>query len=264
MNSLLLRKALPHIIAIVVFLVVSFAYNKTALEGKVLNQSDVQQYKGMVKQSDDYREKYGRWPLWTESMFSGMPAFQIAMDTQSVSVPDIFYGLLTLWLKKPASFFFLACLCFYFLTGALRINPWIGIIGGLAYAYATYNAVIVAVGHDTKMQSIALLPGILYIVFGIVLFGIGPALAGPYAQLFDHFFGAIGPCLDLPKWLCVGRGSRQIDRDWTISGHAGDMITMQMIQSLAFSTSMRRRRSSTTPRNGCVLLNWPCTRTRPG
>jgi hypothetical protein len=91
-----------------------------------------------------------------------MPAFQIAMDTQSVSVPDVFYGLLTLWLKKPASFFFLACLCFYFLTvGALRINPYIGIIGGLAYAYATYNAVIVAVGHDTKMQSIALMPGVI-------------------------------------------------------------------------------------------------------
>jgi hypothetical protein len=94
-------------------------------------------------------------------MFSGMPAFQIAMDTQSVSIPELFYSVLTLWLKKPASFFFLACLCFYFLTGALRINPYIGIIGSLAYAYSTYNAVIVAVGHDTKMQSIALMPGVI-------------------------------------------------------------------------------------------------------
>jgi hypothetical protein len=55
----------------------------------------------------------------------------------------------------------MACICFYFLAGALRINPYIGIIGALAYAYATYNAVIVVVGHDTKMQSIAMMPGVI-------------------------------------------------------------------------------------------------------
>jgi hypothetical protein len=53
MNSSLLKKALPHFIAIVVFFVVSVAYNKTQLDGKVVSQSDVQQFKGMAKQSDD-------------------------------------------------------------------------------------------------------------------------------------------------------------------------------------------------------------------
>jgi hypothetical protein len=94
-------------------------------------------------------------------MFSGMPAFQIAMDSQSVGIPGIFYGLLTFYLAKPASFFVMACICFYFLSIVLRVNPYIGIIGALAYAYATYNPVIVSVGHDTKMQSIALLPGVI-------------------------------------------------------------------------------------------------------
>src|SRR5664279_4373773 len=75
MNSTLLKKALPHIIAIVVFFVVSVAYNKTQLEGKVVSQSDVQQHMSMSKQSDDYKVKNGRWPLWSESMFSGMPAY---------------------------------------------------------------------------------------------------------------------------------------------------------------------------------------------
>lgn len=94
-------------------------------------------------------------------MFSGMPAYQIAMDSQSAGVPGIFYGILTFYFSKPASFFFLACICFYFLALILRVNPWIGIIGALAYAYATYNPVIIAVGHDTKMQSIAVLPGVI-------------------------------------------------------------------------------------------------------
>lgn len=115
----------------------------------------------MAHSSFQYKETHGHFPLWTNSMFSGMPAYQIAMDSQSVGIPGIFYGLLTLYLIKPASFFFMACLCFYFLSLVLRVNPYIGIIGALAYAYATYNPVIVAVGHDTKMQSIALLPGVI-------------------------------------------------------------------------------------------------------
>lgn len=94
-------------------------------------------------------------------MFSGMPAYQIAMDPQSVSIPELFIGPLTLFLKKPASFFFLAAICFYFLASVLRINPWISIIGGLTYAYATYNPVIVSVGHDTKMQAIAMMPAVI-------------------------------------------------------------------------------------------------------
>ena len=83
MNSSLFKKALPHIIAVVVFLIVSVAYNKTALEGKTLRQADVQGYTGMAKQSNDFKEKYGHWPLWTESMFGGMPAYNIAMEGTS-------------------------------------------------------------------------------------------------------------------------------------------------------------------------------------
>src|SRR5258708_33553858 len=94
-------------------------------------------------------------------MFRGMAAYQIAMDAEAFAPQYFLYDALTLHLKKPANFFFLACLCFYFLTQVLRVNPYIGIIGGLAYAYATYNPVIIAVGHDTKMQSIALLPAFI-------------------------------------------------------------------------------------------------------
>lgn len=157
----LFRKAIPHLIAIFAFVGVAVIYCKPAFENKVLFQDDVLQWQGMAHNSFQYKETHGHFPLWSNSMFSGMPAFQIAMDSQSVSVPQLFYGILTFYLTKPASFFFLACICFYFLCAVLKINPYIGIIGGLAYAYATYNPVIVSVGHDTKMQSIALLPGII-------------------------------------------------------------------------------------------------------
>ena len=154
-------RAFPHLVAIFVFLAVAAVYCRPIFSGKVLEQEDVMQWQGMAHNSFEYKETHGHFPLWSNGMFSGMPAFQIAMDSQSVSIPNLFYNLFTLYLKKPASFFFLACICFYFLTLVLRINPYIGIIGGLAYAYATYNAVIVAVGHDTKMQTIALIPGVI-------------------------------------------------------------------------------------------------------
>lgn len=155
------KRAVPHVIAILVFAVVAVVYCKPAFENKVLFQEDVLQWQGMARNSFQYKESHGHFPLWSNSMFSGMPAFQIAMDPQSVSIPELFYGVLTLFLKKPASFFFLACICFYFLAAVLRVKPWIGIIGALAYAYATYNPVIVSVGHDTKMQAIALMPGVI-------------------------------------------------------------------------------------------------------
>ncbi|HVU97608.1 MAG TPA: YfhO family protein [Puia sp.] len=157
----LLRSAIPHFIAIIVFAVVAYVYCRPAFENKVLEQEDVLQWQAMAHNSFKYKEKHGHFPLWSNGMFSGMPAYQIAMDSQSVNIPNLFYGLLTLFLVKPASFFFLACLCFYFLAGVLRVKPFVAIIGALAYAYGTYNAVIISVGHDTKMQSIALMPGVI-------------------------------------------------------------------------------------------------------
>jgi hypothetical protein len=156
-----LLRIFPHLIAVLVFAGVAYLYCRPAFEDKVLSQEDVVQWQGMARNSFDYKKTHGHFPLWTNSMFSGMPAYQIAIDSQSVGIAGIFYGVLTFYFEKPASFFFMACICFYFLSIILRVNPYIGIIGALAYAYATYNPVIVSVGHDTKMQSIAILPGVI-------------------------------------------------------------------------------------------------------
>ncbi len=154
------KKILPHVYAIGIFLIVALIYCKPALQGKVLQQSDITQWRGMSKDILDYKELHGKAPLWTNGMFSGMPGYLIAGETNN-DVPYYFAEVISLFLGKPFQFFFLACVCFYFLTQVLRVRSWIGIIGALAYAYATYNVVIVSVGHDTKMLSIALLPGLI-------------------------------------------------------------------------------------------------------
>jgi len=156
-----LVRLLPHAIAVLIFLLVAVIYCKPVFQGKVLYQEDVMQWKAMAQSSFVYKQAHGHFPLWSKSMFCGMPGYQIAIDGPSTRLPAFFHFLLTLHLEKPASFFFTACICFYFLALVLRVNPYVGIIGALAYAYATYNPVIVSVGHDTKMQCIALLPGLI-------------------------------------------------------------------------------------------------------
>jgi hypothetical protein len=186
-----LLRTLPHLIAVLVFAGVAYLYCRPVFEDKVLSQEDVVQWQGMAHNSFEYKETHGHFPLWTNGMFSGMPAYQIAMDSQSVGIPGIFYGVLTFYFAKPANFFFMACICFYFLSIVLRVNPYIGIIGALAYAYATYNPVIVSVGHDTKMQSIAILPGVIgsLILICEKRYWIGMVLLALFTALlvsFDH------------------------------------------------------------------------------
>jgi hypothetical protein len=159
MNSGLFKKLLPHLIAIVVFLIITAIFCKPALEGNVLNQHDITGWKGMAQNAFEYKAKHGHYPLWNPNLFSGMPNYQVAMEGKSI-LPD-FTKILSLWLPKPMNFFFLACICFYILCIALRVNPVIGIFGSLAYAFSTYNAVIIGVGHESKMLAIDFMPLLL-------------------------------------------------------------------------------------------------------
>jgi Bacterial membrane protein YfhO len=168
MNVPFLKKALPHIIAVFLFLIVAVVYCRPALEGKVVFQSDMLQWKGMAQQSFDYKEKHGHFPLWSESAFGGMPAYTIALEGPSKFSYGYLSYILTLGLPQPAGYFYLACICFYIMMLVLRINPWLGILASLAYAYSTYDPIIIATGHITKMQALAYAPGTvagLYLLF---------------------------------------------------------------------------------------------------
>jgi len=152
---------MPHVIALLVFLVVSVIYCKPSLEGKVVHQSDVLGYKGMAQQSVEYRAKYGRYPLWTESTFSGMPTYNIAIEARMKILVGHISHIITLGLPKPISFFFLACVTFYFLALVLGLNPWIAALSALAYSWSTYDPIIVAVGHETKILAMGYAPAII-------------------------------------------------------------------------------------------------------
>ena len=161
MKNFSLKSLLPHAIAVIVFVVVAAVFCKPALQGKVLQQSDTLQWKAMYEDQRKYEEKTGELPLWSNGMFSGMPGYQIAMYSPNPFSLGYVYNFLTLGLPKPLYFFVLAAICFYILTQILKINPYLGILGGLSYAFATYNPIIISVGHDTKMLAISYIPALI-------------------------------------------------------------------------------------------------------
>lgn len=161
MKNFSFKALIPHLIAILTFVIVAVIFCKPVLEGKILQQSDTQQWRAMYEDQRKYQEKNGELPLWSNGMFSGMPGYQIAMYAPNPFSLGYVYNLLTLGLPKPIYFFVLASICFYILTQILKINPYLGIFGALSYAFATYNPIIISVGHDTKMLAVAYIPALI-------------------------------------------------------------------------------------------------------
>ena len=113
MKNGIFSKLLPHLVAIICFLVVSCLFNLPALQGDVLSQHDIVGWKGMSQGAFEYKERTGHFPLWNTNLFSGMPNYQVAMEGKSL-MPDI-TKIITVGLPKPANFFLLASICFYLL-----------------------------------------------------------------------------------------------------------------------------------------------------
>ncbi|WP_127127594.1 YfhO family protein [Pseudoflavitalea rhizosphaerae] len=161
MNKTIWQQLKPHVIAIGIFLIISILFCLPAFQGMILNQHDTLGWRGMIEQSNLYKEKYGHWPLWSNSAYSGIPAFQIGIEAKYLVTLAYLNNVFSLWLPAPASFFFLACVGFYILTVVLRLRSMVGIFGSLGYAFASYNAIIAAVGHNTKLMSMSYAPALL-------------------------------------------------------------------------------------------------------
>lgn len=161
MKNNILKNSLPHAIAVLIFLLVSVAYCLPVFQGMVVSQQDMLGTRGMTQQSIEFFEKYGRYPLWTNSMFSGMPTFQILIAAKYTIGIFSLNQLFTFFLPAPASLFFLSCICFYILTQVVKLKPWVGILGATAYAFASYNAIIAMVGHITKFATMGYAPLVL-------------------------------------------------------------------------------------------------------
>jgi hypothetical protein len=148
-----IKPALPHIIAVVLFIVISFAYFYPVLEGKVLKANDSTVSTVNSKEIRDYREKFHKEPLWTNSIFSGMPAYLISTRFPGNLMKHVDTVLRVF--KMPVSVLFISITGFYFLLLIFGVNPWLAIAGAIAYGFSSFFFQILAAGHNTQAIALA-------------------------------------------------------------------------------------------------------------
>lgn len=175
------KGVLPHVIAIVVFIVLGFAYCNPVLQGETVNQSDMTQVEGMAHEAKEFYEQTGEIPLWTNSMFGGMPTYLIYTGPSANKV-SFLNKLTTLWLPQPVNMLFIAMLGMYFLLCVLGFNYWVRLFGGVGYGFSSYNVILIMTGHITKMMTMAWMGPVLA---GVILVYRGKYLLGAIVTAFS-------------------------------------------------------------------------------
>jgi len=163
MNKLNFQKQiLPHLFAVIVFFLVTFIfYYPLILENKILIQNDINQGVAAGSEAIEFRKKTGQEALWTNSMFSGMPAYLINVRWTGSAVLDSIQEIFTLYLPSSMRENFLAFIGFYILLLVFGIRPYMAIAGALAFGLSTFFVVSVEAGHIWKVRAIAYMPMIL-------------------------------------------------------------------------------------------------------
>ncbi|HEY0895120.1 MAG TPA: YfhO family protein [Sphingobacteriaceae bacterium] len=173
-----------HFIITGIFIALCFAYFSPVMQGKALYQHDVVQAQAMQKEIMDFKDQTGVAPLWTNSMFGGMPAYQI-WTQYYMNVTTYVISFLKVVFPNPVETVLMYLLGAYLLFSVLRIKPWLAAAGAIAVAFSSYNFIIIEAGHSNKAMAIAFFAPI---VAGIILtlrgkFLLGAALTALFLAL---------------------------------------------------------------------------------
>lgn len=175
MNTL--KKCLPDVIVVALFAVLAFAYFYPAdIEGRILYRHDSAAGKGMGQEISEYRQQTGETSRWTNSLFGGMPTYQIAPAYNSGKVLDQVANAYHLWLPDYVWYLFAYLLGFYILLRAFDFRQYLAALGSIVWAFSTYFLIIIAAGHYWKVMALAYLPPM---IAGMVL-----AYKGKYLWAF--------------------------------------------------------------------------------
>ena len=158
-----LKKTLIHCGIILFFFLIAAVYMSPVFDGKVIQQGDTMKVAAMAKEQVDFQEKTGQFTAWTSSMFSGMPGYQISSPPAKTTLAPI-KSLLIMrpmgW-ERNIAMIFLYLIGFYVCLLALGCNPWLSMLGALAFGLGSYNIIIIEAGHITKGWAMAMMAPIL-------------------------------------------------------------------------------------------------------
>lgn len=202
--SNVLKKSLPHILAIGIMYFLTITYfSPVFFDDKELPQGDMVSVEGMTQEVKAYQEKTGEYSEWTNAMFSGMPTTTLwgkPYFNVFNKLSYIFRGGLPL---LHAGIVFTYLLCFYIFMLCLGANAWIGLLGAIVYTFASYNFIIIEAGHVTKGYAMAyiapMIGGILlafrkkYLIGGIVtLLFLGIEISCSHVQITYYAMLMVG------------------------------------------------------------------------
>ena len=162
-----LKKYLPDVLVVIIFVVISFAYFFPAdLDGRILYRHDSSAGRGAGQETAEYHERTGKVSRWSNATFSGMPTYQTAPSYQSVSVLNQAVKAYHLWLPENVWYVFAYLLGFYILLRAFDFRQSLAALGSIVWAFSSYFFIIIAAGHIWKVMALAYLPPM---IAGIVL-----------------------------------------------------------------------------------------------
>jgi hypothetical protein len=148
------KKVLPHVVAICVFIGIAMAYFYPAMQGNMLKSHDIKMHKGMAKETIDHRADFGEEALWTNSAFGGMPATQITVVYNSNLIGKL-HKVFMLGLPHPINYLFLYMMGFYIFLLCMKVDPWLSLVGAIAYGFSSYFFIIMGAGHNSKAVAVA-------------------------------------------------------------------------------------------------------------
>ncbi|HIY87603.1 MAG TPA: YfhO family protein [Candidatus Bacteroides pullicola] len=171
-----MKRLLPDIIVIAVFALLSFAYFFPAdTEGRILFQHDTEAGAGAGHEAQEYYDRTGERTRWTNTMFGGMPTYQISPSYDSTRPLSWAQRVYQLFLPNYVYLTFIMMLGFYILLRAFGIPAWYAGIGGVLWAFSSYFFILISAGHIWKFITLAYIPPT---IGGMVLAYRGRLLAG--------------------------------------------------------------------------------------
>lgn len=171
-----MKKILPDLLAILAFALLSFAYFFPAdIENRILFQHDTAAGAGAGQEAVQYYEQTGERSRWTNSLFGGMPTYQISPSYDSTETLRWTQKVYQLFLPGYVNLTFIMMLGFYLLLRAFGIPAWLAGLGGVVWAFSSYFFILISAGHIWKFITLAYIPPT---IAGIVLAYRGRLLAG--------------------------------------------------------------------------------------
>ncbi|MGL5981509.1 MAG: YfhO family protein [Phocaeicola sp.] len=155
----IVKKVLPELLVIVLFIAISFVYFFPAVtEGRILSQHDSVGGIGAAVESQKYLEETGERTRWTNSLFGGMPTYQMSPSYHSTDMLKGVESLYHLYLPTYVWYVFALLLGFYILLRAFNFSRWMAALGAIVWAFSSYFFILISAGHIWKLITLAYIP----------------------------------------------------------------------------------------------------------